>query len=65
MLPRDYVRQHAQEMDDAVCRRHIALYVNEFSVDLGRIGRAALQALVDRGRQRGLLPQQPLRSVGP
>jgi 1,4-dihydroxy-6-naphthoate synthase len=63
--PRAFVRRHAQEMDDAVCQRHIALYVNEFSVDLGRVGRAALQALVDRGRQRGLLPgnADPLRSA--
>ena len=35
---RDYVRAHSQEMSDEVCDAHIALYVNEFSVDLGDEG---------------------------
>jgi len=43
---RDYVRAHAQEMSDDVCRQHIALYVNEFSVDLGVDGLAAIDALI-------------------
>ena len=30
-----YVRDHAQEMDEQVMQQHIALYVNDFSVDLG------------------------------
>ena len=46
---RDYVRAHSQEMSDEVCDQHIALYVNEFSVDLGDEGyggdRAAAPAL--------------------
>jgi 1,4-dihydroxy-6-naphthoate synthase len=40
------VRAHAQEMSDDVCRRHIELYVNEFSVDLGTEGLAAIDALI-------------------
>jgi 1,4-dihydroxy-6-naphthoate synthase len=51
-----YVRTHAQEMDPAVCRRHIALYVNDFSRALGVEGRAAIDALIARGRGSGLLP---------
>ncbi len=43
---RDYVRAHAQELSDDICRQHIALYVNEFSVDLGADGLAAIDALV-------------------
>ena len=35
---RDYVRAHSQELSDEVCDAHIALYVNEFSVDLGDAG---------------------------
>jgi 1,4-dihydroxy-6-naphthoate synthase len=54
--PRDYVRAHAQELTDAVCARHIALYVNAFSVDLGEVGRAAIEQLLARGRAAGLLP---------
>ena len=54
-----YVRAHAQEIDPEVCRRHIALYVNEFSRELGGEGRAAIDALIARGRGSGLLPPGP------
>ncbi len=50
-----WVRQHAQELDPDVCRAHIALYVNEFSVDLGVEGRSAIEELLSRGRSVGLL----------
>lgn len=43
---RDYVRAHAQEMSDAVCDQHIALYVNEHSLDVGDDGMAAIRRLV-------------------
>lgn len=38
----DYVKQHAQAMDEAVMRQHIELYVNDFSVDLGEEGQNAI-----------------------
>lgn len=53
---RSYVRDHAQEMSQDVCAQHIALYVNERSVELGDEGRRAVDSLLDRGRERGLLP---------
>ena len=43
---REYVRAHAQEMSDAVCDQHIALYVNAFSLDVGDEGLAAINRLV-------------------
>ena len=46
---RAYVRAHSQEMSDAVCDQHIALYVNEFSLDVGDAGRLAIARLVSRG----------------
>jgi 1,4-dihydroxy-6-naphthoate synthase len=42
---RDYVRQHAQELSDEVCRAHIDLYVNRYSVDLGDEGVRGIEAL--------------------
>lgn len=42
---RDYVKAHAQELDDEVIDKHIALFVNEFSLTLGSDGRAAMTAL--------------------
>lgn len=40
-----YVRIHAQEMDENVMRQHIDLYVNAFSLDLGPLGRQAVDFL--------------------
>jgi 1,4-dihydroxy-6-naphthoate synthase len=51
-----YVRAHAQEMSEEVMYRHIDLYVNEFSVDLGKEGRRAVQLLFERARATGLVP---------
>jgi 1,4-dihydroxy-6-naphthoate synthase len=45
---RDYVRAHSQELSDEVCDAHIALYVNEFSVDLGADGLHAIDRLTGR-----------------
>lgn len=42
-----YVRDNAQEMDEDVMRRHIGLYVNEFSLSLGKDGRAAIWNLLE------------------
>jgi 1,4-dihydroxy-6-naphthoate synthase len=52
----DYVRVHAQEMDPEVCERHIALYVNAFSDDIGEQGSRAVELLFARGRSLGVLP---------
>lgn len=56
---REYVRAHAQELSDDVCARHVALYVNEFTVDLGAEGKTALDALAARARAAGLAPDGP------
>lgn len=56
---RAFVRANAQEMADDVCDRHIALYVNDFSEELGAAGRRAIRELLARGRDAGLLPAGP------
>ncbi len=43
---RPWVRQHAQELSDEICDRHIELYVNEFSVDIGDEGLRAIERLL-------------------
>lgn len=45
---RDYVRSLAQEMSDEVCAAHIALYVNENSIDIGDEGLVAVERLLGR-----------------
>jgi 1,4-dihydroxy-6-naphthoate synthase len=43
------VRAHAQEMSAEVCQQHIALYVNEHSLDVGDEGMRAIARLVGAG----------------
>jgi 1,4-dihydroxy-6-naphthoate synthase len=54
---RAYVRQHAQEMDEAVTQEHIRLYVNPYTLDLGNEGKAAVNHLLGLGASNGLLPK--------
>ena len=50
-----YVREHAVEMSDDVMRRHIDLYVNEYTEDLGDDGMRAVTSLLARAREAGVL----------
>ena len=51
-----YVRAHAQEMDEEVMYKHIDLYVNQYSIDLGEDGRGAIELLFDKAAASGLIP---------
>lgn len=53
---RDYVLDHAQELSPEVAKSHIDLYVNEFSMNLGEDGYAAISALLNRAAAEGLVP---------
>ena len=55
----DYVAAHADEMSPDVQQRHIALYVNEFTRELGEEGYAAAEALLGRAYAAGLVPSAP------
>lgn len=52
-----YIKQHSQELEDDVVRSHIDLYVNEFSLDLGNEGVAAVEALLRKGVEAGVFEQ--------
>jgi 1,4-dihydroxy-6-naphthoate synthase len=52
----EYVLAHAQELEPAVASQHIALYVNEFTADLGAEGYDAVEALLARAADAGLTP---------
>jgi 1,4-dihydroxy-6-naphthoate synthase len=43
----DYIRSHAQEMSEEVMRKHIDLYVNDYSINLQQEGKQAIQKLLD------------------
>jgi len=48
-LPEQYVKRHAKAMDIDVCHKHIDLYVNDFSVDLGDKGKQAVTTFFEKG----------------
>lgn len=52
-----YVRAHAAEMDDEVMKKHIALYVNQYSVTLGETGRTAIEQLFRTAHAQNIIPQ--------
>jgi len=52
-----FVKHHAQEMDDSVMQRHIELYVNEFTRDLGVEGRKAVETLYREATTSGVIPK--------
>ena len=56
----DTVRAHAQEMDDDVMRRHIDLYVNDFTRDYGKQGEAAIRRLLTTAEEIGAVPRTDL-----
>lgn len=59
---KEYVRMHAQEMDEGVTQQHIELYVNEYSVDLGEKGRAAVETLFAKAIEKKIIEKitQPI-----
>lgn len=52
----DFIKQHAQEMSEEVMYKHIELYVNKYSIDLGTEGRKAIDVLFKLAIERGLIP---------
>jgi 1,4-dihydroxy-6-naphthoate synthase len=50
-----YVKQHAQEMSEEVMKKHIDLYVNEYSIDLGETGIQAVNLLFNKANEIGLI----------
>ncbi len=46
--PLPTMRAYAQEFDDTVLMKHVALYVNKWTVDLGAVGRKSLKELFRR-----------------
>ena len=47
LLSRDFVKQHAQELEDDVIEKHISLFVNDYTLSLGEEGREAVERLTN------------------
>ncbi|WP_316802279.1 1,4-dihydroxy-6-naphthoate synthase [Pedobacter nototheniae] len=52
----DFIKQHAQAMDEAVMYKHIELYVNKYSINLGDEGRKAVDTLFTLAQGKNLIP---------
>lgn len=48
------MRQHAQEFNDQVLMQHVELYVNDWTIQLGDVGRRALATLAERAAAVGI-----------
>ena len=47
---RDFVKEHAQELEDDVIDKHISLFVNDYTISLGSEGREAVEKLVGNSK---------------
>ena len=46
IVSREFVKQHAQELEDSVIESHINLFVNQYTISLGNEGREAVKRLL-------------------
>jgi len=53
-----FVKEHAQEMEEEVMRKHIQLYVNEYSVSLGSDGKKAIETLFEEAKRKKIINNQ-------
>lgn len=53
----NFISAHAQEMEEAVMYKHIDLYVNKYSIDLGTEGRKAIDILFKMAQEKGIIPE--------
>jgi 1,4-dihydroxy-6-naphthoate synthase len=55
--PKVYIKQHSQELEDQVIEQHINLYVNDYSLDIGKEGLSAVRELFRRAEMRGIIKE--------
>jgi 1,4-dihydroxy-6-naphthoate synthase len=54
----NYALQFGRGLDTSTADRFVAMYVNEWTLDYGLRGRKAVQTLLTRGYEKGLLPRK-------
>lgn len=54
-----YVKSYAQELNDSVIKKHIDLYVSNFTLDLGEKGKNAVKTLFERAKKEGIIDSVP------
>lgn len=54
-----FIHEYAQSIEDDVLRKHIALFVNNFSLSLGQQGMNAIETLYENALQQGIIQSKP------
>jgi 1,4-dihydroxy-6-naphthoate synthase len=57
----DFVSDNAREMDSTIMNNHIKLFVNEYTLNLGKKGREAIVELFRIAGEKGVIPALPAR----
>lgn len=52
----EFIREHAQAMEEEVMYKHIELYVNKYTIDLGAEGRKAVDTLFEIATKNRVIP---------
>jgi 1,4-dihydroxy-6-naphthoate synthase len=52
----DFIKSNAQEMNEEVMYKHIELYVNKFSIDLGEEGKNAVNIMFEKAKEMNIIP---------
>ena len=60
---KEFIRCNAQEMSEEVMYKHIDLYVNEYTLDLGIKGKNAVTTLFEMAVEKNMIPQFPQKSL--
>ena len=55
----EYAMRYGRGIDKETCRRFVLMYVNDFTLALGKDGRAAIERLFTMAHQKGLIPAVP------
>jgi len=54
--PLEYMKKNSQEMSEKVMMQHVELYVNKYSIDLGREGRNAITQMFNLAQEKEIIP---------
>jgi 1,4-dihydroxy-6-naphthoate synthase len=53
----EYALHFARGLEPATAEHFVSMYVNQWTLDYGEKGRRAVQTLLDRGFEAGIIPQ--------
>lgn len=54
-----FIHEYAQAIEDDVLKKHIALFVNDFSLSLGEQGMHAIETLYENAYKQGIITSKP------